>query len=197
MIQAIYDRRSTRKFLDIPIPKEDMMEILENGIKAPSAKNRQPWKFIVVQGREKEEMLKVFRQGISREENGKAVLPESGQHIADAKYTVSIMEDAPVVVFVVNVLGKDISSELTPEEHVYEICNMQSVSAAIQNMILAATEKGIGSLWIGNIFFAYEELCRWLSSEGQLAAAVAFGYPDEFPQERPRKSLGDVVEWRG
>ena len=107
------------------------------------------------------------------------------------------MEDAPVIVFVVNSLGKSILSELTPEERVYEICNIQSISASIQNMLLSATEKGIGSLWICDIYFAYSELCEWLNSEGQLVAAIAFGYPDESPRERPRKSLNDVVVWRG
>ena len=142
MISAIYDRRSIRKFSDAPIPKEDMIEIIQSGIKAPSSKNRQPWKYIVVQGREKEEMLEVFRRGISREENERALLPQSRQHIAAAKYTVDIMEDAPVIVFVVNSLGKSILSELTPEERVYEICNIQSISASIQNMLLSATERG-------------------------------------------------------
>lgn len=174
-----------------------MIEIIQSGIKAPSSKNRQPWKYIVVQGREKEEMLEVFRRGISREENERALLPQSRQHIAAAKYTVDIMEDAPVIVFVVNSLGKSILSELTPEERVYEICNIQSISASIQNMLLSATEKGIGSLWICDIYFAYSELCEWLNSEGQLVAAIAFGYPDESPRERPRKSLNDVVVWRG
>ncbi len=174
-----------------------MIEIIQSGIKAPSSKNRQPWKYIVVQGREKEEMLEVFRRGISREENERALLPQSRQHISAAKYTVDIMEDAPVIVFVVNSLGKSILSELTPEERVYEICNIQSISASIQNMLLAATEKGIGSLWICDIYFAYSELCEWLNSEGQLVAAIAFGYPDESPRERPRKSLNDVVVWRG
>lgn len=143
MISAIYDRRSTRKFLDKPISKEDLTEIIESGIKAPSSKNRQPWKFIVVQGKEKEEMLKVFRKGILREEKETALLPQSRQHIPAAKYTVDIMEEAPVAVFVVNTLGKGILSEMTPEEHIYEICNVQSISAAIQNMLLAAEEKGI------------------------------------------------------
>ncbi len=197
MISAIHDRRSIRKFSDTPISKEDMTEIIQSGIKAPSSKNRQPWKFIVVQGKEKEEMLKAFRQGIAREENENALLPQSAQHIPAAKYTVDIMESAPVAVFVVNSLGKGIVSELTPEERVYEICNIQSVSAAIQNMLLAATEKGIGSLWICDIYFAYAELCEWLNSEGELVAAVAFGYPNEFPQARPRESFDEVVEWRG
>ena len=196
MISAIYDRRSIRKFKDKPISQKDITEIIQSGIKAPSSKNGQPWKYIVIQGNAKEEMLKVFRKGIEREENDSALLPQSKQYIVGAKYTVDIMEEAPVIVFVVNSLGKNILAELTPEEHIYEICNIQSISASIQNMLLSATEKGIGSLWICDIYFAYSELCKWLDDDGQLIAAIAFGYPDEFPEERPRKKIDDIVEWR-
>ena len=172
------------------------MEIIQSGIKAPSSKNRQPWKYVVIQGDSKEEMLKAFRQGIEREEKQEALLPKSRQHLAAAKYTTDIMEKAPVVVFVVNTLGSGLSENMTPEEHIYEICNVQSISASIQNMLLTATEKGIGSLWICDIYFAYAELCHWLNDGGQLLAAIAFGYPDESPKERPRRKLEDVVEWR-
>ena len=196
MISEIYDRRSIRKFSDKPVSQKDIVDILESGIKAPSSKNRQPWKYIVIQGNAKAEMLKVFSQGINREENEKALLPQSKQHIAAAKYTIAVMEEAPTIIFVMNSLGKDILSELTPEEHIYEICNIQSISASIQNMLLAATEKGIGSLWICDIYFAYQELCKWLNSDGQLIAAIAFGYPNESPQARPRRKLDDIVEWR-
>ena len=196
MISAIFDRRSIRKFLNTPISRQDMEDILESGIKAPSYKNRQPWKYIVVQKDAKDEMLKVFRQGIEREKNVKPLLPQSRQHIAAAEYTVDIMEEAPVILFVVNPLGKGIFEKLNPEERVYEICNIQSLSASIQDMLLAATEKGIGSLWICDIYFAYFELCNWLDTEGELIAAVAFGYPNEFPKMRPRKNIQDVVEWR-
>ena len=69
MISAIYDRRSTRKFINKPISHKDITDIIQSGIKAPSSKNRQPWKYIVIHGNAKAEMLKVFRQGIEREEN--------------------------------------------------------------------------------------------------------------------------------
>lgn len=121
---------------------------------------------------------------------------DSRQHIAGARHTVEIMEEAPVILFVVNILGKGIFEKRNPEEIIYEICNIQSLSASIQNMLLAAAEKGIGSLWICDIFFAYLELSRWLNEEGELMAAVAFGYPDESPGERPRKSMEETVEWR-
>lgn len=196
MIKEIFDRHSIRNFSADPISQNDIIDIIQSGIKAPSSKNRQPWKYIVVQGQAKADMIQVFENGIEREEYTCALLPQSRQHIAAAKYTVKIMEQAPVVVFVMNTLGKSKLDELTPEEHISEICNLQSVSASIQNMLLAATEKGIGSLWICDIFFAYAELCDWLNSNGQLIAAVAFGYPNESPKASPRKKLEDVVEWR-
>ena len=196
MISAIYDRRSIRKFSDRPVSREDIIDIIQSGMKAPSSKNRQPWEFTVVQGKAKEEMLKAFRRGIQREEAESALLPQSRQHIITAKHTVDIMAEAPVILFVVNSLGKNIMEELTPEERVSEICNIQSIGASVQNMLLAAAEKGIGSLWICDIFFAYPELCRWLDSDGQLIAAVALGYPDECPGERPRKEFADIVRWR-
>lgn len=196
MIPAIENRRSIRKFNTKPISQEDIREIIESGLKAPSAKNRQPWKFVVLQGQSKDEMLELFRKGVAREESGNALLPDSTQHMMATKYTIQILEQAPVVIFVVNTLGKGIFAELTNEERVYEICNLQSVSAAIQNMLLEATSKGIGSLWVCDIYFAYQELAEWLNEEGELIAAVAFGYPEESPKARPRKSFEDVVVWK-
>ena len=196
MIQAINERRSIRKFQNKLISEQDIIDILQSGIKAPSSKNRQPWNYIVVQENAKEEMIKVFREGISREETKDALLPQSKKYISGAKYTVEIMEQAPVVIFAINPLGKGVLEELTPEERIYEVCNIQSISASIQNMLLEATQKGLGSLWICDIYFAYAELCEWLNDEGELLAAVALGYPDESPKERPRKKIEDIVEWR-
>ena len=196
MIQAINERRSIRKFQNKPISEQDIIDILQSGIKAPSSKNRQPWKYIVVQENAKEEMIKVFCEGISREETKDALLPQSKKYISGAKYTVEIMEQAPVVIFAINPLGKGVLAELTPEERIYEVCNIQSISASIQNMLLEATQKGLGSLWICDIYFAYSELCEWLNVEGELLAAVALGYSDESPKERPRKKIEDIVEWR-
>lgn len=196
MIQAINARRSIRKFQNKPISEQDIIDILQSGIKAPSSKNRQPWKYIVVQDKAKKEMLKVFREGISREETKDALLPQSKKYISGAKYTVEILEQAPAVIFAVNPLGKGVLTDLTPEERIYEVCNIQSISASIQNILLEATQKGLGSLWICDIYFAYAELCEWLNVEGELLAAVALGYPDESPKERPRKKIEDIVEWR-
>lgn len=196
MVSEIYSRRSIRKYKSKMIPRQDIVDIIESGTKAPSSKNRQPWKYIVLQGKKKHEMLNVFRAGIAREETGSALLPQSRKYIDGARHTVEILEQAPVVVFAVNPFGKGLISGLTPEERIYDKCNIQSIGASIQNMLLAAQEKGIGSLWVCDIYFAYPELCEWLNAGSELLAAVAFGYPDESPEGRPRKKLDDTIEWK-
>ena len=168
MIPEICNRRSIRKFLGTPISEEDMTDIIQSGMKAPSSKNRQPWKYILVQGNAKEEMLKVFRRGIEREENESALLPESKQHIAAAKHTVDIMAEAPVIVFVLNTLGKNILEELTPEEHVYEICNIQSISASIQNMLLTATKESAAFGYVIFILHIQSYANGWTATDSLL-----------------------------
>jgi nitroreductase len=170
-------------------------KILQSGILAPSSKNRQPWKFIVVTGNAKKDILAAMEKGLMREKEY-PLLPESAQYLSSAEYTLKIMEQAPVIIFIVNSLGLNIYSSLKPEERIYEICNVQSIGAAIENMTLTASELGLGSLWICDTYFAYKELCDWLNVEGELFAAMAVGYADENPLARPRKRLDNMVEWR-
>ena len=106
------------------------------------------------------------------------------------------MRQAPVIIFVVNPLGLDLLTPQNAENRVFEICNAQSIGAAVENMSLAAVENGLGSLWICDIYFAYRELCAWLNCGGELAAAFALGYAGEEPAPRPRKSWSETVEWR-
>ncbi len=199
-LQAIKDRRSIRKFKPDAISEMDLHTILEAGIAAPSSKNRQPWHFTVVRGDAKEELGQVMERGLNLEIKAhEPFLPDSMKFINGAFTSVNVMREAPVVVLVSNDLGRctDFASNLSVDERVAELCNVQSVAAAVENMLLAAQEMGIGSLWICDIFFAYPELSEWMEkknlSHGMLVAALAFGYGDEAPKARTRKSLHDVV----
>ncbi len=196
MLNAIAARRSIRKFKTTPVAREIIEEVLRAGSLAPSSKNRQPWKFIVTTGQAKEEALDVMERGLKREAQ-QPLLPESAVYIGGAHNTLNIMRQAPVLIFVVNPLGLDLLAPQNAENRVFEICNAQSVGAAVENISLAAVEKGLGSLWICDIYFAYHELCEWLNCSGELFAAIALGYADEEPAPRPRKPWSETVEWRG
>ncbi|MEW6266859.1 MAG: nitroreductase family protein [Thermodesulfobacteriota bacterium] len=57
VIEAIRQRRSVRRFTEEPVSPEDLTAVLEAGRWAPSGENNQPWRFVIVEGREKKEEL--------------------------------------------------------------------------------------------------------------------------------------------
>lgn len=197
MMRSIENRRSIRKFKEDGIPMELLEQVLFAGIKAPSSKNKQPWRFVVLGGKAKKEMLHSFEAGLVREQEGNAALLEKNRNaLPDAWNTLNILNQAPIVILVLNAESGNPFVPISKEERVAEIANTQSIGAAIENMLLAAQELGLGSLWVCNTFFAYTELSQWIGSSVQLAAALALGYADEEPMPRPRKKLADVVTYR-
>jgi nitroreductase len=185
-LEAIAARRSIRKFKDTPIQEELLQKILNAAIQAPSACNRQPWRFVVVRGEKRAEMLRIMREGIIR---AKA----RGEDIGSTEWSAHVMEEAPVTVFVFNPDGLQPWRRHTVQQKFMAVLDIQSIGAAIQNMLLAAQDLGLGSLWICDVFIAYEELCTWMGEKGELIAAVSFGYADESPAARPRKPMSEVV----
>lgn len=195
MEDIIRKRRSIRFFKETPIPAETLREILRAGLWAPSPKNRQPWKFIVTLGSKKQEVLNLAEAGIARSERGEGILPGGKALIENARFTLRCMRQAPVLVFIVNPEGRSLRENWTAAEKIHELSDVQAIGAAAENMALRAEELGIGSLWIGNVFFAYDELQQWLG-EGQMVLAMSFGYPAHAPRPLPRKREEEVIEIR-
>ncbi len=199
VLKAIAARRSIRNFADREIPKDTIETILQHAHMAPSAKNRQPWKFVVVTEKEKPAMLDAMRRGFARDMQGEGLLgllAANPSLLASAEHSLRVMEQAPVTIFVLNTDGNTLKEGASIQDRLLDVTNLQSIGAAIQNMLLAAGDLGIGSLWICDVFFAYDALLDWLSEKNQLIAAVALGYPEENPGARPRKPLAEVIEWR-
>lgn len=147
-ISAIRSRRSIRKFLPDPVSRDTIENILQAGIDAPSAKNRQPWRFVVVtEDGDKAGMLQAMREGLEWMEQN-AVQPEQDRRFLQGAWnTLRIMEQAPVTIFILNAEGKTPFEGLESfGERFMEMANVQSIGAAIQNMCLAAKELGLGCL---------------------------------------------------
>lgn len=196
-IEAIYDRRSIRKFLPKSVPPELLEKVLLAGRAAPSGKNRQPWRFIVLDGEARERFLSAMAKGLLRERNAEQpLLPGSAAALPGAIETLRIMRKAPVLIAVLNANGKSPFAPLSPDERFAEIVDTLSIGAAVENMLLEAEALHLGSLWIANTCFAYPELTEALNTPHQLAGTVALGYADEAPDARPRKPLSEIVEYR-
>jgi nitroreductase len=184
-LEAIAGRRSIRKFKDTPVPDATIETILNAAIQAPSGKNRQPWRFVVVKENHRAEMVRIMRESVDR-------LEEQGIDTGSGKWTAKVMEQAPVTVFV---FDAHTPRKKLPWEGGGDLVNVQSIGAAIQNMLLAALDLGLGSLWICDVLYAYDDLCDWLGQTRQMIAAVSFRYPDEQPGPRPRKLVDQVTTW--
>ena len=180
-IEAIAQRRSIRRFKSTPIPDEVILKILNAAVQAPSGKNRQPWRFVVVKQDKRPEMVSIMREAIDR-------VKRKGGDIGSSERTANCMEQAPVTIFVFNPYAES-------KKRTSNVVDTQSIGAAIQNMLLAAQELGIGTLWICDVFYAYDELCAWLGQTHEMIAAVSLGYPDEHPDARRRKPVDEVTVW--
>ena len=195
-ITAIQARRSIRRFKPDPVPRELTQAVLQAGMNAPSAKNRQPWRFYVVSGAAKEQMAEAMRTDLQWQEDSGMDSEEDRALLKGAWYTLGIMEKAPVTIFIFNPFGKPPTEGLAPYgERFFELANAQSVGAAIQNMCLAACEQDLGSLWICDVFSAFHSLGKWLQTDAQLVAALSLGYPDETPPARPRVPVGEITTY--
>ena len=192
---VLYSRRSIRKYTGQEVSRETLEMIIDAGRVAPSAKNRQPWQCIVFGGEEKAKVLSQMEKGIEREENN-PLLPRSKQGISDAKNTLRIMKEAPVVMMILNTNGTSPFIDHDVDDRITESCDLLSIGAFIENMLLKAEEIGIGTLWIANTCFAYPELVSYLKTDYELVGAIALGYANERPNPRPRKKLGDFTEFR-
>lgn len=204
LFDSIQGRKSIRRFKQTPVPDEDIKKILDAGRRAPSANNTQPWSFIVVKNRTVlKQMADAARQMIDR------MIPyaeseKQAQRLAAYKgnyYT--FFENAPVVIAVL-MEGYDAGTDrvlakmgYSPEDikRLRPLPGLQSVAAAIENMLLAIHALGYGSCWMTGPLVAQEafETLLGFGKEKSIVALLPVGVPDENPPVRPRKSLEEIM----
>lgn len=86
----IEERRSIRKFKGESVSKQHIETIVEAARLAPSAKNRQPWKYIVYTGQKQNALLDVMESALKKEQAEHSSLPNSGFGLPDAFNTLPL-----------------------------------------------------------------------------------------------------------
>jgi nitroreductase len=178
LMDAIKGRRSIRRYRPDPVPDGLVREALEAARWAPSAKNGQQWRFTVLTGESKAMFIEVFRAELEK------FVEKFGREASGSAFSsCRIMEEAPVNVIVWNA-GEH---GWTTEEH--------SVAASIQNVLLRAHDLGLGSLWIGDVYYAYEGIREYFGKRWKLSGAVALGYPAMEGRNPPKMPVDQVAEF--
>ena len=155
-------RRSIRKYHPDPVPEEMVEQMLEAGRWAPSASNRQPWRFVVV----RDEQIR------------KAV----AQHAGIAVIRFTFVEEAPLLIML-------LGDRSNP---VYRTFLHEDVGLAGAQIMLQAHALGLGTCWLGGIDKdAIAKILR-VPETMEIVGMLAVGFPAESPKPRPRKPLEDL-----
>lgn len=185
---AIAARRSIRRFTDRPVAPELIERLLTAATLAPSGKNMQPWRFVVLEGERKDKLVDVMSAELT-------TVKAAGNPVGSAEHSAKVMRQAPVTILIYD-------SEFVPDEdhsgiaRIMSLVHTQSIGAAIQNMLLAAEEAGLGTLWICDVFFAEAAINALLGRTDELVAAVSVGYAAEAPAARPRRPWSELTDWQ-
>lgn len=163
---CMYSRRSIRKYEKRTLEFEKVARILEAASKAPSAGNLQAYRFILVTEREKIDKL-----------------PDmcSDQYwIAEAQAVIIVCEDIERIEAHYGLRG----------QRLYAI---QDCAAAVQNMLLAAHDLGIGACWIGSFEEDYVSDLFGVPTSARVQAIVTLGYAGEEPGPKSEEPIDVLV----
>ena len=183
LIETINNRRSIRKYKDIDIPNDVIEDLINYARLAPSAKNKQPWEFMIVKGTTKNQIANIM---LDQLKESKVSLERKIYNAnSSVKATANIMKQAPILILV-----------FKPKEDNWIIGDSLSIGSAIEHICLRATDLGLGSLWIRDIVYTQKEIAKLVGKDDmELISAISIGYPDENPKQRPRKKLNEILEW--
>ena len=170
VVDAIEARRSVRAYKDTPVEREKLQLLAECGVKAPSAMNRQEWELRIVDSKAWIDACTAdYLKAVEGTDKAKYMLTPTFKNI---------FRNAPAVIFVA-----------APEGEFSDV----NIGMLGENLMLAATELGLGTCCLGSVLFTFAEpeMGKYVESlnfsEGyRLRYALAVGYPDETPEAKAR-----------
>ncbi len=187
LYEAIHHRRSHRLYKPDPPSREVLERVIDAGLWAPSGMNLQAWEITVMSGKVRDEFVDLVSQATKFlvPELQKAGVPEKGMEMV-MKFFKNL-GGAPVVIAVTITKGRDANETMV---------NIQSGSALMQNLLLAADAEGLGSCWMTGANFLEDAILKFLGkTDKQLLAITPIGYSAKEPPVPPRK--GREVRWLG
>lgn len=184
--EVVHRRRSVRKYKPDPVPREALLRIFDAANWAPSGMNMQQWEFLVVGGEKKDQIGASYLKVAEVYSAGWEDTARREQFLQFSR----TFGGAPLLIVA---LTKASSNPQTRKMH------LESVSAAFQNLLLAACAEGLGSCWMTGPLQDEETIRRILDipPEKEIVALTPIGYPDMEPPAPPRvdPDLSIKVKW--
>ncbi|HET7011684.1 MAG TPA: nitroreductase family protein [Anaerolineales bacterium] len=190
-------RRSVREFSPDPVALEVVERVLQAACRAPSAHNRQPWRFVVLSREaDRAALAQAMASRLKRERQADGHAPEAIE--ADVARARRRLSEAPVAI-VVCMTPEDMDRYPDERRQRAEWTMMtQSVAMAGQNLLLAAHAEGLGACWMCAPLFAPDEVRRelGLAESWEPQGMVLMGRPAAVPAARAKRPASEVTQWR-
>ncbi len=195
--ELVATRRSIRKFTSRPVGRVALERLLEAACRAPSAHNRQPWRFVVLEDVDlRERLITAMSEpfGVDLAQDG---LPPAEIERIVARGRDRMLGAAAVIMLFLTMEDMDHYDDdfRQAAEHAMAV---QSVALAGGQLLMAAHAEGLGACWVCSPLFtpAIVRQILDLPSGWEAQGMIALGHPDELGRERERMSLNEVVKWR-
>ncbi len=197
LLDLMRRRRSVRRFRSTPLPEAQLRRVLEAARLAPSAHNRQPWRFVVLRdGAERERLAEAMAARLRADRLADGADPKDVE--ADAARSRTRLTQAPCAILVCLTLQAMDRYPDARRAAAEERMAVQSVAMAGENLLLAASAEGLGACWMCGPLFAPQEARRVLDlpDDWEPQGIVLLGEAAEDPNPRGRLSLEEVTRWR-
>lgn len=187
--EVIDKRRSIREFEPKKVPRKLIEKLIVNATKAPSAANLQPWKFYVINSEKKiNEILKLHQKVLIKQKEDYKKLEKKLQAIAKTFY--ANLGNCKTIILVYN-------TKIQKDKAVRDNL-IKSISAAIENLMLSAVDKNLGTCWMSSPIHIEKEINKLLKiKDKELIAGILIGYPKKGyrPLVREKKKLNEILKF--
>lgn len=205
ILELMRKRRSIRRFTPDPPPDEILLKLVEAAVTAPSASNKQPWRFLIVKSKERIAAA-VRRVEEERRRLSEMMDPEYLSDYENYAEHFTVFGGAPALIVPIYRCFTGLSGildEHAGEEYRRLLRSLESqsavisVSLAMQNLLLMARELEIGACCTTGPLIAGNRLadCFEVPEGWRILAVIAVGRPAEAPENPGRKPLKSVVKW--
>jgi nitroreductase len=189
-LRSIHDRRSVRSFTGQEVSDEDLTVILDAANRAPSAHNQQSWRFTVLRSAKRHALAElVSAKAADFPRPASILLRMAARSILAAPAVVAVSNTGDLIRHGSELFAVD--GEMAYD--FFRTMEIQSSAAAVENLLVAATSLGLGSVWLGILFLIKDDVLRLLGEpEGEFMAVIPVGHPariTEGPRKRPLETI--------
>jgi len=181
LFDTVYQRQSIGKVKPDPVPQHIIEQLLSAAVQAPNHHRVRPWRFIVLSGAARQ------RLGDVMAESKRLSAPETPDAVLDVERSRPLR--SPVII----AIGVDKPSE----PKVLEVENICAAAAAAENLLLAATDLGLGAMWRTGPAALDPRVKEFLglAPDQHLIGFIYMGYPEGEHIRQDRPGFADRTTW--